>query len=311
MQEMVFVLGCPASGKTTYAEPLVEKGYYRANRDKSGGKIIDLVPGVANALKMGKSVVLDNLFTTMADRVPFINEAKKAGVDARCIWLDTSIEDAQINALRRMWKHYRKIFWTAADLKPIKNPNMFPGSVFFAYRKNFEPPTTWEGFVKVERIKFVRQPWEYTGKALILDADDTLRQSSGTKPYPLTTKEVKILPGRKEILQKYQKDGYLLLGASNQSAIAKGELTEETAKACFQRTNELLGLSIDWVFCPHRIPPLTCYCRKPGSGLAVHLIETYKLNPKDCIFVGDQTSDETFAKRIGFQFANQAQFFRK
>ena len=310
MQEVVFVLGCPASGKSTLAQPFVCQNYHHANRDKAGGKVIDLLPGVINALKMGKSVVLDNLFTTAADRKPFLAESEKAGVKSRCLWLDTSIEDAQINALRRMWKHYRKIFWTAADLKPIKNPNIFPVSVLFAYRKNFEAPSTAEGFEKVEKKKFVRLPWEYTGKAIILDADDTVRRSSGTKPYPLKPQEIQILPKRKEVLDKYKKDGYLILGASNQSAIAKGELTEETARACFDRTNDLLGHKIDWVFCPHRIPPLGCYCRKPQSGLAVHLIETYKLNPSECVFVGDMTSDSTFAKRIGFQFQDQAQFFK-
>ena len=281
-----------------------------ANRDKSGGKVIDLLPGVVGALKLGKSVVLDNLFTKAEDRAPFLSAAKKAGVEARCVWLDTSIEDGQINALRRMWKHYRKIFWTADDLKPIKSPNMFPVSVLFAYRKNFEAPSTAEGFIEVKKVKFVRQPWEYTGKAVILDADDTVRQSAGTKPYPIAVKEVKILPNRKAVLERWQKQGYVLLGASNQSAISKGELTDETAKACFDRTNELLGVSVDWLYCPHRIPPLSCYCRKPQSGMLVHHIEKHKLNPKDCIFVGDSTTDKTGAGRLGMQFEDAMKFFK-
>ena len=311
MQEMVFVLGCPASGKSTLAQPLVDQGYHHANRDKAGGKVADLIPGVINAMKMGKSVVLDNLFTTAGDRAPFLTEARKAGVTARCLWLDTSIEDAQINALRRMWKSYRKIFWTQADLKGIKSPNMFPVSVLFKYRKDFQAPTTAEGFEKIEKKKFVRLPWEseYKHKAIILDADGTVRESTGEKVYPLKPQEVKALPKRKEILAKYLKDGYLILGASNQSAIAKGELTLETAKACFDRTNELLGMSIDWVFCPHRIPPLGCYCRKPGSGMGIYLIETYKINPILSVFVGDMTSDATFAKRLGLQFSLAKDFF--
>ena len=309
MQEVVMVLGAPASGKSTLAQPFIDQGYHYANRDKAGGTVAGLIPAMVNALKMGKSVVLDNLFTTAAERAPFLAEARKSNIIARCIWLDTSIEDAQINALRRMWKHYRKIFWTAEDLKPIKNPNMFPSAVLFKYRKNFEAPTTAEGFEKVEKKKFVRLPWEYTGKAIILDADDTVRRSSGEKVYPLKVQDVQVLPKRKEILAKYAKEGYLILGASNQSAIAKGELTLETAQACFDKTNELLGMKIDWVFCPHRIPPLGCYCRKPGSGMGIYLIETYKINPILSVFVGDMTSDATFAKRLGLQFSLAKDFF--
>jgi histidinol phosphatase-like enzyme len=86
-------------------------------------------------------------------------------------------------------------------------------------------------------------------------------------------------------------------------------LSHETAVACFERTNELLGLKIDYHFCPHQSNPPVCYCRKPQSGNAVLLIEKYKLNPAECIFVGDQTSDKTFAARAGFKYFHVDQFF--
>lgn len=44
-------------------------------------------------------------------------------------------------------------------------------------------------------------------------------------------------------------------------------------------------------------------------GLGVELIEDYKLDPKQCIMVGDFNSDKTFAKRCGFKFVHSTQFF--
>ena len=82
-------------------------------------------------------------------------------------------------------------------------------------------------------------------------------------------------------------------GISNQSGIAKGELTVADAEACFQRTNELLGVEIEFLYCPHRVPPISCYCRKPQVGLAVQLIEKHKLDRSKTIFVGDMTTDKT------------------
>ena len=45
------------------------------------------------------------------------------------------------------------------------------------------------------------------------------------------------------------------------------------------------------------------------SGLGVHFIHKYKLDPSKCIMVGDMTSDRTFAKRLGFQFEWAKDFF--
>lgn len=114
---------------------------------------------------------------------------------------------------------------------------------------------------------------------------------------------------RKEKLDEYVKKGYTLLGVSNQSAIGKGSLTKQAAIACFEKTNELLGHKIDYVFCPHNSFPIACYCRKPMPGNGVVLIEKYKLSAKDCIFVGDQTSDKTFAARCGFKYQSEGEFF--
>lgn len=120
-----------------------------------------------------------------------------------------------------------------------------------------------------------------------------------------------ILPNRKEVLDKYKKEGYVLCGISNQSGVHKGTITSEIAHGLFKYTNQLLGHNIDYVFCPHQSFPIKCYCRKPNVGAAISLIIKYKLDVYKSIFVGDYHTDEKMAKKIGLQYYDAKEFFKK
>ena len=316
MNKVVMILGPPASGKSTKSNEYIKQDFVYLNRDKLGGKILDLVSKLEAALKASSNVLLDNLFPTKAIRKPFIDLCKQYNVEIECIHIDTSIEDCQINALNRMYERYKTIFHHSDDIKKhtkAKNdPNIFPPVVLFKYRKEFESPSMTEGFSRIEIRSFERtQNKKYTNKALILDYDDTLRKSNGKNPFPIHVDEVEILPNRKNKLREYKSLGYILLGVSNQSGVAKGIFSLEDAKKCFERTNQLLGFDIDYCFCPHQAAPPVCYCRKPQTSNGVHLIHKYKLNPADCIFVGDATSDKSFANRLGFQYKHPKEFFNE
>lgn len=312
-QEVVMVLGFPASGKSSLSGDFIDKGYVHLNRDTEGGQVKSLVPKMDVALRQGKSVVLDNLFTKVDDRHAFIFAAKNLNVPVRCLWMQTSIEDAQINALNRMWDRYNQIFFSSTDIKnhpeAKKDDNIFPIAVLFKYRKDFEKPTLEEGFVSIEKVPFIRRKFEGNKKALILDYDGTLRLCKSGAHFPTDPKDVQVIPGRAEKLKEYQSKGYILLGVSNQSGIGKGTLTKDQAEACFKETNKQLGLDIPYFYSPASVPPVSTYCRKPQLGIAVYLIRRYMLNPQECIVIGDMTSDATFAARIGFQFIHADKFF--
>ena len=169
-----------------------------------------------------------------------------------------------------------------------------------------------EGFTSVDTHKFERErSKQYCNKAVLVDYDGTLRDVplEGKYKYPTKVEEVHVMPGRSVILRQYLAAGYRLLGISNQSGIAKKHLSKKAATACFDRTNMMLGIDIEYLCCPHNVPP-TCYCRKPQLGIGVYFIEKYKLDPAQCIMVGDQTVDKTFARRLGFQYQDQAEFFK-
>lgn len=311
MQEVVMVMGFPASGKSSLSDGYIKQGYAHLNRDKVGGAVAKLIPEMERVLKAGQCAVLDNTHCKIEDRQPFIEKAKALGVPIRCEWMATSPEDCSINALHRMWDRYGKLFLHPSDFAEVKDqPNIFPITVIFKYAKEFVKPATGEGFASIKKVEFVRRPSSYSGRAAIFDYDDTLRKTvGGDYQFPSNPSQIEILPGRIERLKELKKAGFILLGASNQSGIARGQITKDQAEKCFVHTNRLLGVDIDYHYCPHNVPPV-CYCRKPQSGLAVLLIEKYKLDPEKCIYVGDQTTDKTFAKRVGFEYRDQAEFFR-
>lgn len=309
---VTLVCGYPASGKSTITKELVaQPNTVVLNRDTEGGTIASLLPKLEAHLKSKTSVVLDNLFPTAEVRKPFIDMCNQYNTPITCKVMGTSIEDAQFNAVQRAIG-ILGTFPNPEDIKKAKHTNVFPPTVLFKYKKEFQKPTTTEGFEKVETVPFVRKiDPSFTNKAILVDYDGTLRECiNGNGKYPVKNSEIEIKPNRKPVLDEYKKKGYRLLGISNQSGVHKGIITSEEASALFDHTNKLLGVDIEYRFCPHQSNPISCYCRKPMAGLFIEFMMKYKLNPKECIFVGDLTTDKTMAARAGIQYVDQAECFK-
>ena len=307
---VTLVCGPPGSGKSTLTKSLVSNGHISLNRDTEGGTIASLLPKMESLLLGNKNIVLDNLFPTIEVRKPFIEMAKKYNVDINCQLMGTSIEDAAFNIIQRAIELTGK-FPTPEVIKEAKHTNVFPPAVLFKYKKEFQKPTVEEGFSKVDVVKFARKDDPtFTNRALILDYDGTLRECiNGNGKYPTNKDQIEIKPNRKKILDSYKEKGYVLLGISNQSGIHKGDLSYNDAVELFNHTNKLLGVDIEFKFCPHQSVPI-CWCRKPMSGFGVEFILKYKLNRAECLMIGDLKTDETFANRCGFQYVDQAEFFK-
>lgn len=320
--ELVILMGYNAAGKSSLVGDYESRGYMRLNRDLCGGTLDDLVAAAELVIQQGwltplndgdplPGIIFDNTYPTIKSRASLIALGNKYNVPVRCIHLTTSMEDAQLNACLRMVRKTGRLL-SADELKKANDPNLFPVVAIYHYRKEFQTPTTAEGFSSVVNIPFART-WgkEYVNKAVIVDYDGTLRSSKGTQKYPIKKSDIKILPNRAKILAQYKADGYYILGASNQSGVDKGTITHAECHQRFIDTNEMLGNPVDeFLFCPHRVPPITCYCRKPNPGIGAYFIEKYKLFPPSCIMVGDMGSDKSFAARCGFKYQDAEQFFK-
>ena len=312
MEHLVILVGLPAAGKSTIVEDYIKQGYLCLNRDTIGGTLRTIDAELNIAISRGyEKIILDNTYITAESRANVIAIGRVNNYKITCIHLDTSFEDAQYNAVSRMIKRHGKLFKTAQDYKDCKDPNMFPPAALYAARKNFVKPTKAEGFDEIVTMKFVRKHNGYTNKAILVDYDGTIRTTISGAKFPTNPNDIVVLDNRKKVLQSYIDKGYKVIGVSNQSGVAKGDLTHEMAIKCFEKTNELLGLDIEVSFCPHSVPPIVCYCRQPGVGMGIEFIEKYKLDPTQCIMVGDMTSDKTFATRCGFKYVEAEDFFGK
>lgn len=321
MKEIIAIAGPPASGKTRSVQEWVNKGYTRLNRDEIGGRL-DLNGQLYGTLRQKaaegvEKFVLDNVYVNKISRAALVEVAKEVGIPVHLVWLDTTPEQAQFfAALREIRRHGRLIGASEYSSVHKIDPNTFPPVVQFSYWKKKEDPSPDEGFASITHVKtIVDMGPGYNNRAILLDYDGTLRVTKSGKKYPIDPEDVVLLDGRRDFLHAKQKEGFLLLGASNQSGVAQEPnsplyATEEQVRACFDRTNALLGLDIDYIYAPEAAGVPQSYRRKPMPGMGVYFIEKYHLDPKQCIYVGDRPEDKGFAKRCGFQFAWAEEFFR-
>jgi histidinol phosphatase-like enzyme len=113
------------------------------------------------------------------------------------------------------------------------------------------------------------------------------------------------------MLRRYLHDGWRLLGLAWRPEIAEHTLTIDQVEAGFARMQELLGVAIEVLYCPHGPGPPICWCRKPLPGLAVVVIQRHQLDPSRCIYVGAGPQDPGFARRLGFQYRDAEEFFNR
>jgi aryl-alcohol dehydrogenase-like predicted oxidoreductase/histidinol phosphatase-like enzyme/predicted kinase len=321
--EVVLVMGLPGAGKSRLAQGLTAQGYHRLNRDIAGGTLKDLLPALDAALASGVSrIVLDNTYVSRKSRAEVLRAASARGFPVRCIWLSTPVEEAQTNAVSRIVSRYGFLPDEAALRKLARrDPAAFLPAVQFRYQRELEPPHPSEGFSCIDVVPFERQTdSSSTGRAVIVWCDGLLLRSKSGRRSPFAPDDVEVVAERGAILRQYREDGWRVLGLSWQPGIAEGTHTSEGVRAIFARMNELLeetpprrsggpGLDIDVEFCPHAAGPPRCWCRKPLPGLGVLFAHRYRLDPGRCIYVGAGPQDPGFARRLGFEYRDAADFF--
>jgi D-glycero-D-manno-heptose 1,7-bisphosphate phosphatase len=142
--------------------------------------------------------------------------------------------------------------------------------------------------------------------AVFVDRDGTLIRDVG---YLCCRDQVELLPRVPEALQLLRRKGYRIVVITNQSAIARGQLTEAALASIHRELfNTLAGLGapVDGVYyCPHHptegLAPyrVECDCRKPNIGMIARAAADLSLEPGLSYIVGDQNIDMEVAARSG------------
>ncbi|SNR23193.1 ATP-binding protein [Blastococcus mobilis] len=132
------MVGLQGSGKSTWVarhlartHTVVSKDHWpNARRRESRQRRV-----VAELLAAGARVVVDNTNPAPADRAPLIAAARDAGVPVRAVWMDTP---AELCLARNEVREGRA---------------RVPLQGVFATRARFLPPTTAEGFDRIDVVR--------------------------------------------------------------------------------------------------------------------------------------------------------------
>ncbi|MBI4527639.1 MAG: HAD family hydrolase [Deltaproteobacteria bacterium] len=141
---------------------------------------------------------------------------------------------------------------------------------------------------------------------VFVDRDGTLIRDVG---YLRRVEQLEVLPRVPEALQLLHRHRLKVAVITNQSAVARGFLSERELQEIHDHLKEQLGRqggSVDGIYyCPHHPTEgaesyrISCECRKPKVGLIERAALELELDPARSYMVGDQAIDMEVAERVG------------
>ena len=142
--------------------------------------------------------------------------------------------------------------------------------------------------------------------AVFLDRDGTLIRDVG---YLTRLDQIEILDGVPAAIRALRDGGFSTVIVTNQSAVARGWLSEADLKGIHRRLLDRLadqGAILDAIYyCPHHPSEgidtyrVSCDCRKPNPGMIRRAVKDMGLAPGQSYVVGDQSIDLELALRVG------------
>ncbi len=100
-----------------------------------------------------------------------------------------------------------------------------------------------------------------------------------------------------EYIRRLKERGYLLIGVTNQSGIARGIVDRNFT----EKINDIFvkEYGFDAFYYCHHHPDDYCACRKPSPGMALKARAEWMIDFNNSIVVGDKSSDMALAQAIG------------
>jgi aryl-alcohol dehydrogenase-like predicted oxidoreductase len=266
--EVVLVMGIAGAGKSSHTAML--GGYERLNRDERGGTLRGVANDLDRALAAGgRRFVLDNTYCRRADRNRVIEVAERHGARVRCVWIDTPIEAAQVNAVERLFARHGRIP-DAEGLAALDDPQAFAPTTQLRMQRELEPPAEDEGFASIEVVPFVRRPsvGERRGLIVALDALD------GVDPA------------------RDPHDAVLIFGWRPEGRDDRAERWRAAHP----------DASVSIALCAHPGGPPKCWCRPPLPGLLIPWLHEERVDRARSLLVGVSSAHRSMAAGLGIPF---------
>lgn len=279
--EVVLVMGIPGAGKSRVAESFVARGYTRLNRDDRGGSLRELASVLDERLADGvESIVLDNTYLTRASRNQVIETGRRHHASVRCLWLDISLEQAQVNMVERLLDRFGALP-SPDELQRVsrREPGLHTPTSQMRTLRELEPPSIDEGFDDVERRPFQREGWPDRTQLGVLVAAEALSR-----------------PGWKgAIAQIDPRAPHLIFdwcpeGCADRMERAAAELTQAVAGG------------VETAVCPHAGGAPVCWCRPPLPGLPLAFARAHEIDLSRSAVVGTSAAHRRLAALLGARF---------
>ena len=139
--------------------------------------------------------------------------------------------------------------------------------------------------------------------AVFLDRDGVVNKEVG---YITSIEQIEIYDFAREAIDMFHDAGWKVIIVTNQSAIAKGMLTEIKLNEIHKYFMDCLNVD-DIFYCPHYPPEdeeilpynIYCNCRKPAPGMIIEAAKKHNIDLKKSYSVGERESDILAGKRAG------------
>lgn len=140
-------------------------------------------------------------------------------------------------------------------------------------------------------------------KAIFIDRDGVINKDTNFITHP---EDFIIFPFTAEAIRLINNSDYLAIVITNQSAVARGMISESELKLIHDKMENELALSKAQIngiyYCPHH-PDVgenrNCSCRKPLPGMLLKAAEDFHIDLSSSIMIGDSERDIIAGKAAG------------
>ena len=142
------------------------------------------------------------------------------------------------------------------------------------------------------------EPSSAPRRAVFLDRDGTIIEDAD---YLTNVDQMRLMPGAAEAIRRLNDAGLVTVVVTNQSAVARGMMSERALSAVHEHLRGLLaahGARVDAIYyCPHHPEigdapyRIACDCRKPQPGLLRRAAADLTLSLSDSAVIGDSLRD--------------------